>query len=362
MKNNKLNFNRKQKQKIKPHRTLRFWFIRSSFTLFAITAAIILLVFVLLRLITVIDEFFANSTFVFTVTVAASCIVIGTAISVFSSNQILKKLNKISDGMKEISKGNFKVRVKETDRADTPSEFGELERTFNQMASDLDGLELFRNDFINNFSHEFKTPIVSIRGFARQLQSENLSEETKREYVDIILSESERLSNMSSNILLLTKLENQQIVTEKTRFQLDEQIRKSILLLEKEWSEKDISFELDDLEETEYEFNEEMLSHLWINLISNAIKFTRNGGTITVTAEQRDGIITVSVKDDGIGMSEETKSRIFEKFYQADTSHSGKGNGIGLNIAHRIVTLARGEIQVESKLGEGSEFIVRLPI
>jgi signal transduction histidine kinase len=167
---------------------------------------------------------------------------------------------------------------------------------------------------------------------------------------------------MSSNILLLTKLENQQIVTGKTRFQLDEQIRKSILILEKEWSEKDIAFELDELEKTEYEFNEEMLSHLWINLISNAIKFTCNGGTITISAKQRGGFITVSVKDDGIGMSEETKSRIFEKFYQADTSHSGKGNGIGLNIAHRIATLARGEIQVESKLGKGSEFIVRLPI
>ena len=264
--------------------------------------------------------------------------------------------------MAQISKGNFKIRVNETDKDNMPSEFGELERSFNKMASDLEGIEMFRDDFINNFSHEFKTPIVSIRGFARQLQNPNLTDAEREEYISIIISESERLTNMSSNILLLTKLENQQIVSEKTSFSLDEQIRRCILLLEKEWSCKNIEFNLDSMSEVQFTFNEEMLSHVWINLISNAIKFSRDGGVIRISLKVADSKIICSVSDDGIGMSEETVSRIFEKFYQGDKSHSGSGNGIGLNIVSRIVTLAGGEVKVSSRDGEGSKFEVHLPV
>jgi signal transduction histidine kinase len=263
--------------------------------------------------------------------------------------------------MREVARGNFKERVPEKDKKNSPTEFGELERSFNQMASDLDGIEIFRNDFINDFSHEFKTPIVSIRGFARQLQSENLSEEQKNEYVNIIISESERLVNMSSNVLLLSKLENQQIVSDKHELDLDEQIRRSILLLEKDWSEKEIDLDI-DLDEIKINFNEEMLSHVWINLISNAIKFTEVGGRIEISLKEREGMAIFSIKDNGIGMSDEVKERIFEKFYQGDRSHTTSGNGIGLNIVQRIISLARGAISVESTLGEGSKFTVTIPI
>jgi signal transduction histidine kinase len=241
------------------------------------------------------------------------------------------------------------------------SEFGELERNFNQMASDLDSIEIFRNDFTNNFSHEFKTPIVSIRGFARRLQSGNLTEEQKKEYIDIIVDESERLANMSTNVLLLTKLENQQIVSEKTSFSLDEQIRRCILLLEKDWANKNIEFNLDKLSDIQYNFNEEMLSHVWINLISNAIKFTNVDGIITISLEENENEVIFKIRDNGIGMDDQVKSRIFEKFYQGDKSHHSGGNGIGLNIASRIVTLAGGKIEVESEIDCGSEFTVILP-
>ncbi len=141
------------------------------------------------------------------------------------------------------------------------------------MAQELGGIEMFRENFINSFSHEFKTPIVSIQGFAKQLKKENLSEEKKQEYIDIIISESKRLTNLSSNILMLSKLENQQIITDKTSFSLDEQIRNCILLLEKQWTAKDISFDI-DMQEIQYTTNAEMLSQVWVNIIGNAIKFS----------------------------------------------------------------------------------------
>lgn len=347
--------------KIKLHRTLRFWFIGAIFLVLTVASCATALFFIILSQVEFLNNMLINF-FVRTISMAIACIIIGTAISFMTSKRMTRKIKSISDSMAEISKGNFKIRVDETDKEDMPSEFGELERAFNKMASDLEGIEMFRNDFINNFSHEFKTPIVSIRGFARQLQNPNLSQAERDEYIKIIVSESERLSKMSSNILLLSKLENQQIVTDITEFYLDEQIRKSILLLEKSWSEKNIEFNLDDMQEIKYNFNEEMLSQVWINLISNAIKFSNVGGIITVSLTKTNDSIVCRVTDNGIGMNDEIRSRIFEKFYQGDKSHNSSGNGIGLNIVSRIVTLAGGEITVESAEGEGSSFIVNLPV
>ena len=345
-----------QKIQIKRHRTLRFYFIFAVFFIILTAGGITAAIFTLLSLI---DAFDANSGMFLPVSVALSCIIVGTGLAALISKNVMWRISTVSRGMSEVAKGNFKVRVEEKDKK-SPSEFGELERSFNQMASDLEGIELFRNDFINNFSHEFKTPIVSIRGFARQLRSENLTDEEKKEYLDIIISQSERLASMSSNVLLLSKLESQTIVSERRLFELDEQIRNAILLLEKEWSEKDIELDI-ELDKVSYNFNEEMLSHVWINLVSNAIKFTDRGGKITCRLRQSDSEVIFEIADNGIGMSEETKNRIFEKFYQGDSSHSSIGNGIGLNIVHCIVSLASGRIEVESEQEKGSKFTVYLP-
>ncbi len=346
-------------KRINQMRTMRFRFILTIFILFAITGITTALLFYLLQMITLFEGLYINGTLLIAA-MALSCIIIGTILSTSTIKLWLGRITKISNGMREIAKGNFKTRVKERDREETISELGDLERSFNQMAADLDGIEMFRNDFINNFSHEFKTPIVSIRGFARQLQGGRLTEEQRKEYIDIIVEESERLTTMSQNVLLLTKLENQSIVSEKTKFLLDEQIRRSILLLEKSWCEKNIEFDI-DMDEIEYIFNEEMLSHVWINLISNAIKFTDPDGKIKCTLKKIDGNVVATVEDDGIGMDEETQARIFEKFYQADSSHTTLGNGIGLNIVKCIVELAGGRIDVESSLGNGTKFVVTLP-
>ena len=346
-------------EEIKKKRTMRFWFSSIVWVLFAITGVTTALIFLVLYAILSFNEVRFN-VFLLIAAMTLSSILIGFILAALAPKFVFKRISKISEGMIEIAHGNFKIRIPERDKGDAISEFGELERTFNQMAADLDGIEIFRNDFINNFSHEFKTPIVSLRGFARQLQSGELTEEQRREYIDIIVAESERLTNMSTNVLLLSKLENQQIVSEKTTFYLDEQIRNSILLLEKAWSDKNLELDI-DLEAVRYTFNEEMLSHVWVNLFSNAIKFTDNGGRLGCRLTVRDNSIICTVSDSGIGMTEETMSRIFEKFYQGDTSHSGKGNGIGLNIVYRVITLANGSISVESEYGKGTTFTVTLP-
>ncbi len=346
-------------EEIKRKRTLRFWLSSIVWVLFAITGGITALIFFTLYGILASQNVPFNAVLLIAA-MTFSSILIGFLLAAIAPKFLLNRLTRISEGMREISKGNFKTRVHEADKADALSEFGELERSFNQMASELDSIEIFRNDFINNFSHEFKTPIVSLRGFARRLQSDDLSDEQRKEYIDIIVAESERLSNMSTNVLLLSKLETQQIVSDQTEFYLDEQIRSCILLLEKDWTDKNIELDI-DLEPIKYKFNEEMLSHVFINLFSNSVKFTGNGGFISCSLKSRDESVIFEIKDNGIGMTEETRARIFEKFYQGDSSHSCKGNGIGLNIVNRVVALADGSIDVESEYGKGSKFTVTLP-
>ena len=283
-------------------------------------------------------------------------IVYAMMIAVRVGRSQLRPMNDLTDAMYRVSQGDFSVRVDE----DAPGDMGTLIRSFNEMASELGGIEMFRKDFINNFSHEFKTPIVSIRGFAKQLQRDDLSDEQRREYTEIIVSESERLANMASNILLLTKLENQQIVTDKEPYRLDEQLRSCILLLEKQWTAKDMELAL-DLDEVTYIGNEEMMSHVWVNLLGNAIKFSPEGGELGVCCQRRGSAIEVSIRDHGSGMDDATQKRIFEKFYQGNSAHATEGNGLGLSLVKRIVDLCAGKVAVDSRVGEGTTFTVTLP-
>ena len=281
-----------------------------------------------------------------------------TTLAAYMGRSKLKPINDLVQAMREVSQGDFSVRVKADD---LEGDMGRLAASFNDMASELGGLELFRKDFINNFSHEFKTPIVSIKGFARQLEREDLTEAQRREYLNIIISESERLANMSGNVLLLSKLENQTIVTDKTRYRLDEQLRRCILLMEKQWSQKALELEL-ELDEVEYYGNEEMVQHVWVNLLSNAIKFSPQGGALAVSLYREENTARVTVRDSGPGMDGETRRRIFEKFYQGDTAHAAEGNGLGLSLVKRIVDLCQGTIEIESAPGQGAAFTVRLPL
>jgi signal transduction histidine kinase len=229
------------------------------------------------------------------------------------------------------------------------------------MTKELKGIEYLRKDFISSVSHEFKTPIASIQGFAKLLQNNDLTEEERQEYTQIIIEETTRMSKLSSNILNLSRLENQGMIENKTIFSLDEQIRKSILLLELEWCEKNIDFDI-ELDPVQFIGDEELLQQVWINLLSNAIKFSNENGKIVVRLYQVESMVKVKIIDTGIGMDEEVQKRIFEKFYKADTAHSFEGNGLGLSLVKRIIDLCNGKIYLKSNPGKGTTFTVELPL
>lgn len=288
----------------------------------------------------------------------AICVLFGVLLVMSFSGQKLRPIQRVSEAMKKVAAGDFSQRVHEKHAT---GEIRELVDCYNRMAEELSDIEMFRSDFINNFSHEFKTPIVSIRGFARQLERDDLTEEQRREYAHIIARESERLANMSSNILLLTGYENIQIITDKTNYSLDEQLRSCILLLEKQWSDKELELDL-QLDDITYYGNEEMMNHVWVNLLNNAVKFSPQGGLLEVSCMRVQNFIQVQITDHGEGMTSETQARIFEKFYQGDTAHATEGNGLGLPLANRIVQLCGGKIAVTSAPNMGATFTVYLPV
>ncbi|MBE6880889.1 MAG: HAMP domain-containing histidine kinase [Ruminococcaceae bacterium] len=288
-----------------------------------------------------------------------ACVIIGSLMTAFLAGYFLKPLNELKKGLKKVTEGDFAVRLEDIS---ANSEIAQIQRNFNLMAKELQSTELFRNDFINNFSHEFKTPMVSVHGFAKQLKKGGLTKEQEQEYIDIILSESQRLINMSTNILLLGKLENQEVISDKVKFSLDEEIRQSILMLCEEWSAKDIEI-IPELEEVEYYGNPNVLKHVWLNIIGNAIKYTDEKGCIEVTLKivPENEEVEFAVSDNGIGMDSATTERIFEKFYQGDSSRSNSGNGLGLAMVKRITELCGGRIKVRSEKGKGTDFYVYLP-
>ena len=286
-------------------------------------------------------------------------IVIAMLIASIVSNSYIKPIRRLINATKEIAKGNFDVHIDV--KKDADSEFAELERSFNSMAQELGSIELFRTSFINDFSHEFKTPIVSIRGFANQLKNDDLDEETRNGYVDIIIAEADRLTNLSSNVLLLSKLENQTIITDKKDFMLDEQIRQCILLLEKQWCARDIALAI-DLDGIKVHTNFDLTSQIWINLLSNSIKFSAQGGEISVRAYTEEERAVVEIQDRGIGMTEEQLSHIFDKFYQGDASRKAEGSGLGMSIVGRIIDILNGRIEIKSSPGEGTLFVIKLDI
>lgn len=284
------------------------------------------------------------------------CILLGTALTAFLSKKALNPIRKVIDATHKVAGGDFSVKVD----IKGIGELEELSQSFNKMTQELSSIETLRSDFVNNFSHEFKTPIVSVRGFAKLLKENNLTEEERREYLDIIITESERLAALSTNVLTLSKYENLEIITDKASFRLDEQIRKTIVLMEPKWSTKDIAVNV-ELDKVIYKGNEDLTHQIWLNLLDNAIKFCYQGGLINITLAIVNDEIRFIIQDDGSGMNDQTKAHIFDKFYQGDTSHSKIGYGLGLPLVKRIVELYGGYVGVESKPGKGSIFAVVLP-
>lgn len=272
-----------------------------------------------------------------------------------AAGRALRPISQISSAMQKVAQGDFSVHlpVKRKD------EMGLLMGNFNQMVQKLQSIEYMQKDFIGNISHEYKTPIAAIQGFATLLQSPDTTLEEQQEYTGIILAESRRLSRLSQNLLRLSKLETQQKPPEGVTYALDEQLRQAVLLLEPEWAKKDIRWDL-QLEKVSLRADEELMQQVWINLLENAIKFSPEGGEISIILYV-GAAIKVRIQDHGIGMEEETQKRIFEKFYQGVSPHSNEGNGLGLTLVKRIMDLTGGVIRVKSAPGQGSTFTVEMP-
>lgn len=284
-------------------------------------------------------------------------LVVGTVATNFVSRLFFNPVKKLRQAMDKVADGDFTVRLDPEESAS--GEVQELYAGFNLMTHELKATEVLQTDFVSNVSHEFKTPINAIEGYSTLLQGCDNLDKDQQEYVEKILFNTKRLSTLVSNILLLSKLENQSIQTHREWYGLDEQIREAILSLEAAWAPKDIDFDV-DLEEFEYHGNENIMYHVWTNLIGNAVKFSPQGGKIKIRLHKKEDKICFVVADNGPGLSEEAQKHLFDKFYQGDSSHKQEGNGLGLALVKRILAMVGGDVSAENIAEGGCKFTVTL--
>lgn len=273
---------------------------------------------------------------------------------------IERPIKEILKATKKITEGDFSVRIAHRHGLKKTNELDAIIDNFNVMAQELQGIETLRTDFISNVSHEIKTPLSVIQNYAHVLQDKDLNEEKRIEYSKAIEESTKRLTSLITNILRLNKLENQQIYPKKMQYDLGNQLCECILGFEAVWETKNLNMEINIEEDIKIHADQELMSIVWNNLISNAIKFTPEEGSVWIRLKQEDGWAIVEVKDTGCGIKSEDGYRIFEKFYQSDQSHGMQGNGLGLALVKRVIDITGGEISVESKLGKGSTFTVRI--
>ena len=284
-------------------------------------------------------------------------LIIGGVVTSFTSKMFFNPIKRLREAMKEVSDGQFSTRL-DIDKSSS-GEIQELYAGFNLMTHELEATEVLQTDFVANVSHEFKTPINAIEGYTTLLQGGDNLDEDQKKYVEKILFNTERLSALVSNILLLSKFENQSIQTHRKPYGLDEQIRESILALEAAWEPKEIELDV-DLDDIEYNGNEAMMRHVWNNLLSNAVKFSPYGGTVKIRLQNKKNRCVFTIEDYGPGLSEEAQKHLFDKFYQGDTSHKQEGNGLGLALVKRILAIEGGEITAENIPEGGCKFTVTL--
>lgn len=340
-----------KKRKLSLSYRLIFIIVVAAILLLAASAALFALYLLINAGVLTSEDIAGRGVWIIVLFVVAS-VIIGSVANVIISRILFRPFYALIDGMEKLSGGDYSVRVN-LGGSGTQKEISDK---FNSLAVQLENTTILRSDFINNFSHEFKTPIVSMKGLLALLKRSDLSPTKRKQYLSIIEEELERLVTMSTNVLNLTKIENENILTNVTRYNLSEQIRTCILLLEKKWGQKEIVFEL-EFGEFYIEANEDLLKEVWINLLDNAIKFSYSGGKVGVDVNENEDLVTVSIRNGGAKIAEEDLDKIFNKFYRA--AEAGKeGNGIGLPIVKHIVELHGGKVYAKS--GETTEFIVEL--
>ena len=332
------------------------WFMSAAILVTCGALLAIIVINIRLNFITIGSKFWNPNVLVLIFLVGA--ISVGLFFSMLVAGIFLKPINELSDATRKVAKGDFNVEIKT--KLGRDSEMGELIYNFNEMIRDLRSMETLRDDFIANVSHEFKTPLSTIQGYSTLLQDENLSHAEREAYTRYIIEATKQLSSLTSNILKLSKLENGELIEEKKNFDVAEQIRQAILFMEAQWTIKSIDFDI-ELAPAEVSASEDLFMQVWLNVIGTAIKFSDYAGRIIVRGERAGGKYSVTVRDFGCGMDEDTVRRIFEKFYQGDNSRSKEGNGLGLSLVKKILEVYGGEISVESEFGKGSTFIISVP-
>lgn len=280
-------------------------------------------------------------------------LIISGIMTIIIGNPVIRGMDDIEKTMEEVSSGNYKVRIKET------KALKEIKHNFNKMIAELQSVEILRSDFINNFSHELKTPVVSIKGYAEELKRDDIKETERKKYLDIIIDESNRLASLSTNILNLSKVEKQEIVTNKSKVNIGEQIRKVLLMEYKKIEKNNIELDL-DIDDCYAIVNEDLMEQVWINLIENAIKFNKENGKIIITVKESNGKIKCIVKDSGIGIEKENIKHIYDKFYTTSEKNGQSGNGLGLTLTKKIIALHNASMEVKSEKNKGTEFIILL--
>ncbi len=271
-----------------------------------------------------------------------------------------RPVRQITQAAERLIQGDFSVRISLEGRLRNDDIFRPIAQCFNQLAQELGSVETLRKDFIANVSHELKTPLAVMGNYATMLRQPGITNEEKDEYAKSIEQASRRLAQLVTNILKLNKLENQQIFPQAEEYDLAEQLRESLLQFEDMWEKKELCIQADIAENVCIRSDAELLALVWNNLISNAVKFTPEGGTVSLLLQADEAFVTVAVRDTGCGMTPETGRHIFEKFYQGDTSHTAQGNGLGLALVKRVMDILGGQITVQSIRGQGSTFTVTI--
>lgn len=346
----KIDFNPK-KWKLKKRHSFGYYFVLLTMLLTFVTSTISTLMTELIN--RFLEDSIKIPDFVYIIVIS---LIVGLVLSIFISKVLLGPIKNLQNMMEEVSRGDLSIRSPETSNFD---EIEDIYHYFNQMMDELQATEIIQSDFISNVSHEFKTPLNAIDGYATLLEDGNLTAEEKEEYLEKIHFNTKRMNELIGNILLLAKLDNQNIELKKITYSLDEQIRQSIVYLEPKWEAKKINFDV-DLEEVNYFGNENIMMHVWNNLIDNAIKFSPDNGIIRIKLKKEKNRIIYIIEDDGPGISEDTKEYIFNKFYQADTSHKVEGNGLGLSLVKKILDLSDSTVETENLYPTGCRFIVHL--
>lgn len=335
----------------RPYRSTKFYFM--ILVMLEVAAAVVLASIIT----TCIENFFEISeTFISIIILNLLSLAIGSVITAVLSKMFFAPITKLSKGMREVAKGNFDIRL------ETKSRFGEIQEiyeNFNLMTKELGATEILQTDFVSNVSHEFKTPITAIEGYATLLQCGQDCSPEEAVYTEKILFNTKRLSTLVGNILLLSKVDNKAIQSDVKKYRLDEQIRQAVLAFENEWTKKDIELDI-DLEEVEYEGNENLMFHVWTNLIANALKFDPPGGLLKIRLHKNTEKIICTVEDSGCGIETESIKHIFDRFYQSDSSHKEEGNGLGLALVKNILAISGGTVFAENRPEGGAKFTVVL--